>query len=259
MFGVIYKATNKIDGKIYIGQTTQPLYIRIKKHFCKNDGSYFHNALIKYGKVAFRWEIIDIAESIDDLNQREAMAISRYGSMNIDIGYNLTTGGNSYKKSEESCRKQSERMRGKKLSPETIEKLRISHMGKPGYWAGRRPPSYEAWMAGSRTRESIEKSRNSKLGRIPWNKGKSGYTSVPCSVEKKEKLSRATKNQWANKTRKVICLDNGKIYSSAHSADKECGVKNVAYVCQGIYTHCGGTHWQYLDDYEKEHECQELL
>lgn len=59
--GIIYKATNIVNGKCYIGQTIRKLQLRINSHFCltdKNDGITFHNAIKKYGKESFKWEKI---------------------------------------------------------------------------------------------------------------------------------------------------------------------------------------------------------
>ena len=48
--GKIYKYTNLINNKIYIGQTIQPLEERHKKHISQlNDNTYFHRAIKKYG------------------------------------------------------------------------------------------------------------------------------------------------------------------------------------------------------------------
>lgn len=60
MTGLIYKYTNKINGKIYIGQTKQQLEIRHYKHLTQlNDNTYFHRAIKKYGINNFILEIIE--------------------------------------------------------------------------------------------------------------------------------------------------------------------------------------------------------
>lgn len=53
--GFIYQCTNLINNKIYIGQTTRSLKERKAEHLHKviNDGTYFHNALLKYGADNF--------------------------------------------------------------------------------------------------------------------------------------------------------------------------------------------------------------
>ena len=62
VYGIIYKCTNLINGKIYIGQTIKGLKRRKALHEItadKNRGFYFHNAIRKYGKENFKLEIID--------------------------------------------------------------------------------------------------------------------------------------------------------------------------------------------------------
>lgn len=59
---MIYKVTCKITGKIYIGQTTQSLAQRKREHTSrskKGSNTYFHNAIRKYGKDSFIWEVLD--------------------------------------------------------------------------------------------------------------------------------------------------------------------------------------------------------
>lgn len=85
----IYKITNKINGKQYIGQSIN-LEHRLNEHRrCEGD-SYIHNAIKKYGLENFDFEIIELT-SKELLNEREKFWIAYYDSYNK--GYNLTLGG----------------------------------------------------------------------------------------------------------------------------------------------------------------------
>lgn len=93
--GIIYKATNKQNGKVYIGKTSSCLRKRINLHihmaFTKQSTTYFHNALRKYGRENFTFDILE--ETTEDLNDRERYFIAYLDSTNIHKGYNLTRGG----------------------------------------------------------------------------------------------------------------------------------------------------------------------
>ena len=93
--GIIYKFTNKINNKIYIGQTTQTLEQRINKHLQQlNDETYFHRALKKYGIDNFNIEIIEQSIPLNELDNREIYWIKYYNSYyTSNQGYNLTKGG----------------------------------------------------------------------------------------------------------------------------------------------------------------------
>lgn len=90
---IIYKVTNKNNGKVYIGQTVGKLETRWKQHVKAKDESKFHRAIRKYGAAAFTVEQIDCACSIDELNQKEKQWIAYYDS--LKNGYNMTVGGRS--------------------------------------------------------------------------------------------------------------------------------------------------------------------
>lgn len=97
---IIYKATNLINNKTYIGQTTNTLEFRKQQHFretksSKKTNTYFHNALQKYGFDNFSFEIIDTADSIESLNEKEIYWIDFYHSTDKSCGYNLDSGGKS--------------------------------------------------------------------------------------------------------------------------------------------------------------------
>lgn len=110
---LIYKATNLVNNKVYIGQTTQTLQDRIyhhKKDSYRTDRPkvYFHNAIFKYGIDNFKFEVIEYCDNVEMLNEREIYWISYYDSTNKDKGYNLDSGGrNGGCKCEETKQKMS--------------------------------------------------------------------------------------------------------------------------------------------------------
>lgn len=118
-FGLIYKVTNYITNKIYIGQTTKPLNKRISGH--KNvipfHKTYFHNALNQYGENKFIWEILGYCDSREELDEAEITCIEFFQSNNKIYGYNLTKGGKGFnggKHTEASKQKRLKSITGKK-------------------------------------------------------------------------------------------------------------------------------------------------
>lgn len=96
VYGIIYKCTNLINGKIYIGQTIKCLEHRKGLHEItadKNRGFYFHRAIRKYGKENFKWEIIDIGISKTDLDNKEIFYINMFNLLDHNFGYNIKSGG----------------------------------------------------------------------------------------------------------------------------------------------------------------------
>jgi group I intron endonuclease len=92
---IIYKATNKITNKVYIGQTTHTLDKRIKNHIKEskiNSNRPFMLSINKYGLDNFMFEIIDSANNLDELNDKEIYWIDFYNSVSPN-GYNITGGG----------------------------------------------------------------------------------------------------------------------------------------------------------------------
>lgn len=90
---IIYKATNLVNNKIYIGKTIKTLEFRKKKHIreAKKSNNYFSRALCKYGFYNFKWEILTETDCINKLNNLEKFYIAVYKKMNKI--YNMTNGG----------------------------------------------------------------------------------------------------------------------------------------------------------------------
>lgn len=93
--GRIYKYTNLINNKVYIGQTKQSLKNRHRHHLSTlNDGTYFHRAMLKYGIENFKMELIEDNIPFENLDEREKYWIKYYDSFyTTGKGYNLTEGG----------------------------------------------------------------------------------------------------------------------------------------------------------------------
>jgi group I intron endonuclease len=99
---LIYKVTNKLNGKIYIGKTKQTLSKRKIAHYERvkyNSPTNFHNALRLYSKDDFIWEVLMECNDENELNQYEIHFIKKYDT--YKTGYNMTEGGDggiTYKK-----------------------------------------------------------------------------------------------------------------------------------------------------------------
>jgi group I intron endonuclease len=136
MYGLVYKATNIIDGKIYVGQTIVGLKTRRECHvnaaLAERDNNYFHNSIRKHGKDNFEWEIIDYASSKRELDDLEIYYIEELKS--FEKGYNLTEGGGgmtNYVMTEEHRKNLSESHKGYKPTAEHCRKISEALMGHP--------------------------------------------------------------------------------------------------------------------------------
>lgn len=90
----IYGIYNLANGKMYIGQSRQGYKKRFKQHLCPKDGSpLLMKAIKKYGKESFVCELIDVAYSQQEANEKEKTWISALGTHKKENGYNLSMGG----------------------------------------------------------------------------------------------------------------------------------------------------------------------
>jgi len=233
---IIYKATNQINNKIYIGQTSGLLETRKRQHINRNNNNkiYFHNAIHKYGADNFSWEVIRICDSIESLNAWEQYYILYYKS--IGECYNLRSGGKNSLHSESTKKKMSiakqnmsEETKKKmsvakqNISEETKKKMSIAHIGKKASEETKnklRIINKRSWaknknnmgMKGKHHSEiTIEKIRQGNLGKIiseetklKMSKIKLGKKRKPFTIKTKEKMRISALNR-SEESKHSVC------------------------------------------------------
>jgi len=203
---IVYLITNKVNGKVYVGQTSCGLKRRWALHCSHSAGNkHLLNSIRKYGRDSFEISIIHgpglTFEESSTLEKRE---ISKRKSTDHQFGYNRSTGGEggangmrfpseTYPKrlgrkcSVETIKKLRDAAIGRKCSPETRVKLRLALKGKK--------PSAKA----------IENSRNVWIGRkhSPESKRKIGAAQREVREVKPRTPETITKLKAAWKRRKL--------------------------------------------------------
>ena len=205
---IIYKATNKINGMCYIGQTSRTLKERMQEHK-RHHNTYFDNAINKYGIDNFEIKIIDKASSIEELNAKEMFWISFFDCMK-PRGYNLCEGGGTsigYHHTEES-----------KLKMSMVQKERGNQVGNKNHFYGK---------------------THSTEQKLKWSLERKGKKHTKESIEK---MRQNKKN-----SRKVVNLDTGEIFISISKAAESVGVRPeyVSKICRGLKAPKNSGNWSF--------------
>ena len=89
MYGYIYKTTNLVNGKIYIGQKKSDKFLGNKY---LGSGKYLKCAIQHYGEQVFYVSLIAIANTREELDELEKYYIKLFNATNYDVGYNIANG-----------------------------------------------------------------------------------------------------------------------------------------------------------------------
>lgn len=135
----IYLILNKINGKVYVGQTSEKFKRRFWHHqWCLCNGchsnKYLQKSWDKYGENSFIFKVLHVFTNEENLDELEIKYISDYNATDMKFGYNMQSGGQPKKlcnfRNRESYKISGEKNRqhllGRKLSEETKAKMRKS-------------------------------------------------------------------------------------------------------------------------------------
>jgi group I intron endonuclease len=125
---IIYKLTNKVNNKVYIGQTRSSIKKRFSQHCETRNKTAIGLAIKKYGVDNFEYAILyENIETLEELNKKEIECISLYNSI-CPNGYNIEYGGKVIFANAESKSKISKALKGRKITwskkiSESVKKL----------------------------------------------------------------------------------------------------------------------------------------
>lgn len=118
VYGYIYKVTNQVNNKIYVGQKKSKTFIPDYL----GSGILITSAVKQYGKENFTVEVVEWGHSREELNSLEIYWIEKLEARNLDIGYNIAKGGDVI---------------GIPCSPETRKKIGDAQRGKKNHMFGK--------------------------------------------------------------------------------------------------------------------------
>lgn len=231
IMGVIYKTTNLINNKIYIGKRifTKDKFLRNKYY---GSGKLLKDAINKYGLNSFNREILEEVDN-EFLEEREIYWIKFYNSNNLEIGYNLTIGGNSkYGRKIGNMSNETK----KKIS-ESVSKY-LSEYGHP-------------FQDKNHSDETKEKIKNKLKGRklTDEHKIKAAEGHRGLKYNKPEKVKKIKVDQSIKI--KQLSMDGYfiKEWKSIMEASKELNIdrSGISRACRGVYKQCGGYKWIYIN------------
>lgn len=244
----VYKITNTINKKIYVGSATSTkdgFKDRIRTHIrlLRNNAHYnkhLQSSWNKYGENAFEFEIVEVIAGKDNILKREQYFIDLFKTTDRNVGYNKSpVAGNQlgFKHSDESKRKMSES--AKRNSKQTSARMKLFMIGKK--------PSEEAKRKTSETLKGIKRDDNFK------RKMREIATGRKMSDESKEKMRLAKLGTISKKRLKVIQLGKDgnliKIWDCAGDAERDLKIPigKISAVCLGQRQTTGGFKWKYYE------------
>lgn len=196
MYGYIYKTTNLVNGKIYIGKKVSSKFVKDYK----GSGKLIRLAFSKYGYINFICEMLEECHNNKELNEREKYYIKLYNSQDKSIGYNISYGGDggnifsvlSKEQQEKITYNTSRKLKGRiwvtnDKESHVIDRKNLPYFLKKGFRLGF---SNKA-ILNMKHKHNIDYSKGNKgwfkKGQKSWNKG------IPCSEITKDKLSKKLK------------------------------------------------------------------
>ena len=189
---VVYRTTNLITGKFYIGKDkyNNPNYI--------GSGVKLKDAIKSYGKQNFTKEILEYCNSYEHLNEREKHWIEKYNAINPSIGYNISTGGDGGDNFTNHSNKELYRAKISAASSKTNQRL----IGK------RREDSLKLWQNETyknNVKSGLKKAMLNEDAKTKWREANKKAHNRPEVRKKKSEVQTGCKNsRWVGS---IIIVD----------------------------------------------------
>lgn len=262
---IIYKHVNKINGKIYIGQTCQKPEYRWNHGQGYKNCSYFYKAIQKYGWDNFEHIILENNLTAQQANQKEEEYIKYYKSNERQFGYNLTAGGNNHQEISESTRKKlsdhaknrwtdesirnkmSQIMKEKWQDPEYRKNQFKSHQkaleqlhknGKTSFISeeGRKRigEARKKYIAehGTPTQGKGHTEATKKILSEQRKGSKNPMYGKKHTEEWKQMMSQKMTGRPSTTNRKIKCIETGQVFQSITKAAKWCNLKSSSHISE---------------------------
>ncbi len=259
MTGYIYKITNTVNGKVYIGQTIQDPQIRFKAHAYElNRGvkknRKFQNAWNKYGEESFEFSVVLECDE-KDLNEKEREYIQKYDS--FEHGYNATIGGNEVMERRKHRNQSKEKLRSIQYkrweSEDYRERMSDIHSLHRKIICVNTGDIFETPAEASKwanvSRPNLIRSCN-KIG-VACGHMADGTPMIwawadEYNGQSVEDLHKG--NLGGNNRKRVKNLDTGDVYKSAREAGRAVGIcgNSISGACLGKYETARGYRWAYV-------------
>lgn len=263
----VYCIRNRVNGKVYIGQTKRPIEKRTKEHVAASlvEGAGFaiHAAMRKHGRDSF-----DVVSLEEDLSHAEAsireswwITFTRsYVGFEHACGYNLTRGGEGsvgHVVSPETCRRISLRKKGIPMPIEQRERLKKAVVCidvMTGEAARFESVSEAIRVTGVTNVTRACRGQLKTAGGREWRYiDASDATKGSWSDEKRDRMSeRVMLKRSLDEPVEQLDLVTGRViarYASQREARAAVPTAhNISMVCLGKRVSAGGSGWRYADE-----------
>ena len=255
----VYVHINKINGKMYIGQTHMKPEYRWNGGRSYKTSTYFYNAIQKYGWDNFEHKIIASNLTLEEANSLEKLLIAKYDTTNHRNGYNLMSGGKNSKHSKETLEKIKNRMNGEshplygKCHTEET-KRKISESQKKRYSDKHNHPMYGKHLSEDTKQKISNKNKGRKRTEDERIKLSESHKGILHTEETKRKISESRIGAKHPRAKKVIQYDLNnnliKIWDCMSDVEKNIGLNhtNISACCRGKLKTYGGFIWKYYDE-----------